>query len=127
MSKKNVRQWLSRFKGKKQNHIRSVGLRGCPQKRGTCSKIIICSPKKPNSARRKVAKVRLSNNVKLAAYIPGQVHSLQEHSQVLVRGGRIPDLPGVGYRLIRNKLDLGGLSDRRTSRSKYGVKAFGRS
>jgi len=108
--------------GKKVTKPKSVGLRGCPQKRGVCLKVFICSPKKPNSARRKVVKLRLSNKVKLAAYIPGQDHRLQEHSQVLVKGGRTPDLPGVKYRLVRNKLDFEGLSGRKTSRSKYGTK-----
>ena len=113
---------FKKAKGKKEKKPKSVGLRGCPQKRGTCLKIFICTPKKPNSARRKVVRVRLSNKVRLTAYIPGQVHRLQEHSQVLVRGGRVPDLPGVKYRLVRNKLDLEGLLDRKTSRSKYGTK-----
>ena len=107
---------------KKRTKPKSVALRGNPQKRGICLKFIICSPKKPNSARRKVVKLRLSNKLTIRAYIPGQRHNLQEHSQVLVRGGRIPDLPGVKYRLIRNKLDLEPLYGRKTSRSKYGVK-----
>nr|YP_011008184.1 ribosomal protein S12 [Eisenia bicyclis]WBP70085.1 ribosomal protein S12 [Eisenia bicyclis] len=122
MSRPNINQWFNKRQGKKKTKVKSVGLHRCPQKRGVCLKVFVCSPKKPNSARRKVVKVRLSNKVKLTAYIPGQVHRLQEHSQVLVRGGRIPDLPGVKYRLIRNKLDLEGLSDRKTSRSKYGTK-----
>nr|YP_009114990.1 ribosomal protein S12 [Saccharina latissima]AIZ58382.1 ribosomal protein S12 [Saccharina latissima] len=122
MSRPNINQWFNKSHGKKQTRVKSVGLRGCPQKRGVCLKVFVCSPKKPNSARRKVVKVCLSNKVKLTAYIPGQVHRLQEHSQVLVRGGRIPDLPGVKYRLIRNKLDLEGLPGRKTSRSKYGTK-----
>nr|QWK44716.1 ribosomal protein S12 [Pelagophycus porra] len=122
MSRPNINQWFNKIQVKKQTKAKSVGLRRCPQKRGVCLKVFVCSPKKPNSARRKVVKVRLSNKVKLIAYIPGQVHRLQEHSQVLVRGGRIPDLPGVKYRLIRNKLDLEGLPGRKTSRSKYGTK-----
>ena len=122
MSRPNMNQWFKKSKGQKTTKPKSVGLRGCPQKRGVCLKIFVCSPKKPNSARRKVAKVRLSNKVRLTAYIPGQVHRLQEHSQVLIRGGRVPDLPGVKYRLIRNKLDLEGLLGRKTSRSKYGTK-----
>nr|YP_011008149.1 ribosomal protein S12 [Egregia menziesii]WBP70050.1 ribosomal protein S12 [Egregia menziesii] len=122
MSRPNINQWFNKIQGKKKTKIKSVGLRGCPQKKGVCLKIFVCSPKKPNSARRKVVKVRLSNKIKLTAYIPGQIHRLQEHSQVLVRGGRIPDLPGVKYRLIRNKLDLEGLPGRKTSRSKYGTK-----
>ncbi|CAN0482364.1 unnamed protein product [Phaeothamnion confervicola] len=122
MSRPNINKWFKKSKGKKTTKSKSVGLRGCPQKRGVCLKVFVCSPKKPNSARRKVVKVRLSNKVRLTAYIPGQVHRLQEHSQVLVRGGRVPDLPGVKYRLIRNKLDLEGLPGRKTSRSKYGTK-----
>lgn len=122
MSRPNINQWFKKRKGKKITKPKSVGLQGCPQKRGVCLKVFVCSPKKPNSARRKVVKVRLSNKVRLTAYIPGQVHRLQEHSQVLVRGGRVPDLPGVKYRLIRNKLDLEGLPGRKTSRSKYGTK-----
>nr|QWE50993.1 ribosomal protein S12 [Phaeophyceae sp.] len=122
MSRPNLNQWAYKCQGERLSKPRSVGLRGCPQKRGVCLKVFICSPRKPNSARRKVIKVRLSNKVRLTAYIPGQVHRLQEHSQVLVRGGRIPDLPGVKYRCIRNKLDLDGLAGRKTSRSKYGTK-----
>nr|YP_011008044.1 ribosomal protein S12 [Desmarestia aculeata]QWK44487.1 ribosomal protein S12 [Desmarestia aculeata]WBP69910.1 ribosomal protein S12 [Desmarestia aculeata] len=121
MSRPTINQWFKR-QGKKISRVKSVGLRGCPQKRGVCLKVFVSSPKKPNSARRKVVKIRLSNKVRLTAYIPGQVHRLQEHSQVLVRGGRVPDLPGVKYRLVRNKLDLEGLSGRKTSRSKYGTK-----
>ena len=122
MSRPNISQWVKRCLGKKITKIKSVGLKGCPQKKGVCLRVFICSPKKPNSARRKVVKVRLSNKIRLTAYIPGQVHRLQEHSQVLVRGGRIPDLPGVKYRLVRNKFDLDGLSGRKTGRSKYGTK-----
>nr|YP_010417996.1 ribosomal protein S12 [Sargassum polycystum]YP_010418162.1 ribosomal protein S12 [Sargassum plagiophyllum]AMO66451.1 ribosomal protein S12 [Sargassum polycystum]USF18214.1 ribosomal protein S12 [Sargassum polycystum]USF18380.1 ribosomal protein S12 [Sargassum plagiophyllum] len=122
MSRPNISQWFKKCKGTKITKKRSVGLRGCPQKKGVCLKVFVCSPKKPNSARRKVVKVRLSNRIRLTAYIPGQIHRLQEHSQVLIRGGRIPDLPGVKYRLVRNKLDLAGLSGRKTARSKYGTK-----
>nr|UNI92456.1 ribosomal protein S12 [Silvetia siliquosa] len=122
MCRPNISQWVKRCRVKKITKIKSVGLKGCPQKKGVCLRVFICSPKKPNSARRKVVKVRLSNKIRLTAYIPGQVHRLQEHSQVLVRGGRIPDLPGVKYRLVRNKYDLDGLSGRRTARSKYGTK-----
>nr|YP_009049428.1 ribosomal protein S12 [Sargassum muticum]YP_010381306.1 ribosomal protein S12 [Sargassum kjellmanianum]UVW81839.1 ribosomal protein S12 [Sargassum siliquastrum]AIE46223.1 ribosomal protein S12 [Sargassum muticum]UDH59691.1 ribosomal protein S12 [Sargassum kjellmanianum]UQV81223.1 ribosomal protein S12 [Sargassum muticum] len=122
MSRPNIIQWFKKCKGSKTTKKKSVGLRGCPQKKGVCLKVFVCSPKKPNSARRKVVKVRLSNKIRLTAYIPGQIHRLQEHSQVLIRGGRIPDLPGVKYRLVRNKLDLGGLSGRKTARSKYGTK-----
>nr|YP_009128316.1 ribosomal protein S12 [Sargassum thunbergii]AJP09368.1 ribosomal protein S12 [Sargassum thunbergii] len=122
MSRPNIIQWFKKSNGTKKKKKKSVGLRGCPQKKGVCLKVFVCSPKKPNSARRKVVKVRLSNKIRLTAYIPGQIHRLQEHSQVLIRGGRIPDLPGVKYRLVRNKLDLGGLSGRKTARSKYGTK-----
>lgn len=122
MSSPNINQWFNKKQGKKKHKAKSAALRGCPQKRGVCLKIFVSSPKKPNSARRKVVKVRLSNKIRLTAYIPGQVHRLQEHSQVLVRGGRIPDLPGVKYRLVRNKLDLEGLVNRKTARSKYGTK-----
>ena len=100
----------------------SPALSACPQKKGICLKMIIRSPKKPNSARRQVTKIRLSNKAKLMAYIPGQVHRLQEHSQVLVRGGRCPDVPGVNYHLVRGKFDFHGLENRKTSRSKYGTK-----
>jgi len=113
------------FKGircKKKRKVKSPSLLGCPQKRGVCLKLFIRTPKKPNSARRKVSRLRLSNKNRVTAYIPGQVHRLQEHSSVLVRGGRVPDLPGVKYRLIRNKLDLEALSGRITARSKYGTK-----
>ncbi|CAM9257603.1 unnamed protein product [Discosporangium mesarthrocarpum] len=117
-----MNQLLRKPRSLKKTKSKSASLEGCPQKRGVCLKLLILSPKKPNSAKRRVTRVRLSNNLKLTAYIPGQIHKLQEHSQVLVRGGRIPDLPGVKYRLIRNKLDLAGLSDRKNSRSKYGTK-----
>lgn len=100
----------------------SPALGKCPQKKGVCLKIIVRSPKKPNSARRQVSKVKLSNKTKLMAYIPGQIHRLQEHSQVMVRGGRCPDVPGVNYHLVRGKYDFAGLDNRKSSRSKYGTK-----
>jgi small subunit ribosomal protein S12 len=93
-----------------------------PQKRGVCIKVFTTTPKKPNSALRKVAKVRLSNGKEITAYIPGIGHNLQEHSVVLVRGGRVKDLPGVRYKIIRGALDAGGVEGRKTSRSKYGAK-----
>ncbi|MBM3133440.1 MAG: 30S ribosomal protein S12 [Chloroflexi bacterium] len=96
--------------------------RGSPQKRGVCLQVKTVTPKKPNSALRKVARVRLTNGVELTAYIPGEGHNLQEHSVVLVRGGRVPDLPGVRYHIIRGTLDAGGVTDRKSSRSKYGAK-----
>ena len=93
-----------------------------PSKKGICTKLVIRAPKKPNSALRKLAKLRLSNSKRIYAYIPGEGHNLQEYSTVLIRGGRVKDLPGVKYHVIRGKLDLLGLKDRKTSRSKYGTK-----
>ncbi|MBS8121987.1 30S ribosomal protein S12 [Candidatus Vampirococcus lugosii] len=93
-----------------------------PFKRGVCVKVTVASPKKPNSAQRKIAKVRLSNGQEVIAYIPGEKHSLQEHSVVLVRGGRVKDLPGVKYHIVRGAYDLSGVENRKTSRSKYGAK-----
>jgi small subunit ribosomal protein S12 len=97
-------------------------LHGCPQKKGVCLQVKIMTPKKPNSALRKVARVRLSNGVEVTAYIPGEGHNLQEHSIVLVRGGRVRDLPGVRYHIIRGVLDAQGVTDRKQARSKYGAK-----
>ena len=94
----------------------------CPQRRGVCTRVYTTTPKKPNSALRKVAKVRLTNGVEVIAYIPGEGHNLQEHSIVLVRGGRVKDLPGVKYHIVRGALDTSGVEDRRKSRSKYGAK-----
>ena len=96
--------------------------RGSPQRRGVCLQVKTVPPKKPNSALRKVARVRLTNQIEVTAYIPGEGHNLQEHSVVLIRGGRVPDLPGVRYHIVRGTLDTEGVSDRRTSRSKYGAK-----
>ncbi|KAJ1913200.1 hypothetical protein IWQ60_009307 [Tieghemiomyces parasiticus] len=104
------------------NISKSPQLDGCPQKKGVCVKVYTTKPKKPNSAVRKVARVRLSNGNVVVAYIPGEGHNLQEHSVVLVRGGGVPDLPGVRYHLIRGALDLQGVPNRTTSRSKYGTK-----
>lgn len=95
-----------------------------PQKKGLCVKLFTRTPKKPNSAIRKLVKLRLTNNLSVNAYIPGETHNLQEYSIVLIRGGRVKDLPGIKYHLIRGKLDLSGLKNRRTSRSKYGTKRF---
>ena len=95
----------------------------CPQKRGVCTRVYTTTPKKPNSALRKVARVRLTNGMEVTAYIPGEGHNLQEHSVVLVRGGRVKDLPGVRYKVVRGTLDASGVSDRKKSRSMYGVKA----
>ena len=97
-------------------------LKECPQKRGVCTRVYTATPKKPNSALRKVARLRLSNSIEVAAYIPGIGHSLQEHSMVLIRGGRVKDLPGVRYHIVRGALDATGVQNRNQSRSKYGAK-----
>jgi small subunit ribosomal protein S12 len=101
---------------------KTPALEGCPQKKGICVKLVIRAPKKPNSALRKLVKLKLSNGKKVYAYIPGEGHNLQRYSTVLMRGGRVKDLPGVKYHLIRGKLDLLGIKKRKTSRSKYGTK-----
>ena len=97
-------------------------LQSCPQKRGVCTRVYTTTPKKPNSALRKVARVRLTNGFEVTSYIPGEGHNLQEHSVVLIRGGRVKDLPGVRYHIIRGTLDTQGVADRRQRRSKYGAK-----
>ena len=112
---------LFSFNSQTNRMSKSVG-RGSPQKRGVCTQVRTQTPKKPNSALRKVARVRLTNGIEVTAYIPGEGHSLQEHSVVLVRGGRVKDLPGVRYKVIRGTLDASGVSDRKQSRSMYGVK-----
>ncbi len=111
-------------KGRKaiQKKNKSPALQRNPQKRGVCTRVYTTTPKKPNSALRKVARVRLTNGYEVTAYIPGEGHNLQEHSIVLIRGGRVKDLPGVRYHIIRGKLDVSGVPDRRQSRSKYGAK-----
>ncbi|MCS7028445.1 MAG: 30S ribosomal protein S12 [Bacteroidia bacterium] len=101
---------------------KSPAMTGCPQKRGVCTRVYITTPKKPNSAQRKVARVRLTNKFEVTAYIPGEGHNLQEHSIVLIRGGRVKDLPGVRYHIIRGALDTAGVKDRKQGRSKYGTK-----
>jgi small subunit ribosomal protein S12 len=101
---------------------KSRALESCPQKRGVCTKVYTTTPKKPNSALRKVAKVRLTNQTEVIAYIPGEGHNLQEHSIVLIRGGRVKDLPGVRYHIVRGSLDTAGVNNRKKSRSKYGTK-----
>ena len=100
-------------------------LQHCPQKRGVCTRVYTVTPKKPNSALRKVAKVRLTNAYEVVSYIPGEGHNLQEHSVVMIRGGRVKDLPGVRYKIIRAALDTSGVNDRRQGRSKYGAKKGG--
>ncbi len=111
-------------KGRKQivAKNKAPALNACPQKRGVCTRVYTTTPKKPNSALRKVARVRLTNGNEVTAYIPGEGHNLQEHSIVLIRGGRIKDLPGVRYHIIRGALDTSGVDERKKSRSKYGTK-----
>ena len=109
-----------RIKGKKKG--KSPALRSCPQRRGVCVQVKTQTPKKPNSALRKVARVRLTTGVEVTSYIPGEGHNLQEHSIVLVRGGRVKDLPGVRYHIVRGTLDTAGVAERKKSRSKYGAK-----
>src|SRR3954467_5743262 len=101
----------------------SPALKQCPQKRGVCTRVYTTTPKKPDSALRKVARVRLTNGMEVTSYIPGKGHNLQEHSVVLIRGGRVKDLPGVRYKVVRGTLDAAGVSDRKKARSQYGVKA----
>ena len=101
---------------------KTPALKGNPQKRGVCTRVYTTTPKKPNSALRKVARVRLTNGIEVAAYIPGEGHNLQEHSIVLIEGGRVKDLPGVRYHVIRGVLDTSGVADRKTSHSRYGAK-----
>ena len=111
-------------KGRKKvvKKSKSASLVGCPQKRGVCTRVYTTTPKKPNSAMRKVARVRLTNGIEVNAYIPGEGHNLQEHSLVLVRGGRVKDLPGVRYHIVRGALDTAGVEGRLQRRSKYGAK-----
>ena len=113
---------MRKKRSKKIKKNKSPHLEGCPQKRGVCLEVKVVNPKKPNSANRKVCKVRLSNGKVVLAYIPGEGHNLQEHSVVLIRGGRVPDLPGIKYKCVRGKYDLQGVNGRKSSRSKYGVK-----
>jgi small subunit ribosomal protein S12 len=114
---------LIRFgRTEKKKKTKSPALKGCPQKRGVCLQVKTQTPKKPNSALRKVARVRLTNGVEVTSYIPGEGHNLQEHSIVLVRGGKVKDLPGVRYHIVRGTLDTAGVANRKKSRSKYGAK-----
>ena len=117
-----INQLVRKGRTSLKNKTKSPALEGCPQKRGTCTRVMTVTPKKPNSALRKVARVRLSNGIEVTAYIPGIGHNLQEHSVVLIRGGRVKDLPGVRYHIIRGSKDTLGIADRKRSRSKYGAK-----
>ena len=117
-----INQLIRKGRGAKIKKSKSPALQQSPQKRGVCTRVMTFTPKKPNSALRKVARVRLSNGIEVTAYIPGVGHNLQEHSAVLIRGGRVKDLPGVRYHIVRGTLDSLGVADRRRSRSKYGAK-----
>ena len=117
-----INQLVRKGRRKQRNRSKSPVLQSCPQKRGVCLAVKTQTPKKPNSALRKIARVRLSNNREITAYIPGEGHNLQEHSIVLIRGGRVRDLPGVRYHIIRGTLDTAGVDGRKQQRSKYGQK-----
>jgi small subunit ribosomal protein S12 len=117
-----INQLVRKGREKQREKRTAPALEGCPQKRGVCTRVYTTTPKKPNSALRKVARVRLTNGYEVTAYIPGEGHNLQEHSIVLVRGGRVKDLPGVRYHVVRGTLDASGVADRRQARSKYGTK-----
>ena len=117
-----INQLIRNARIKKRYKISAPALQGSPQKRGVCTQVKTTTPKKPNSALRKVAKVRLTNGFEVISYIGGEGHNLQEHSVVLVRGGRVKDLPGVRYHIVRGSLDLQGVKDRKQARSKYGAK-----
>src|SRR6056297_2316804 len=117
-----INQLIRKGRKKEKKKSKSRALEGSPQKRGVCTRVYTTTPKKPNSALRKVARVRLSNGKEVNAYIPGEGHNLQEHSIVLVEGGRVKDLPGVRYHIVRGTLDTAGVEDRRSSRSRYGAK-----
>jgi small subunit ribosomal protein S12 len=117
-----INQLIRKGRESKRKKTKSPALKQCPQKRGVCTRVSTVTPKKPNSALRKVARVRLTNGIEVTAYIPGVGHNLQEHSAVLVRGGRVKDLPGVRYHIVRGALDAMGVEGRKKGRSKYGSK-----
>jgi small subunit ribosomal protein S12 len=117
-----INQLIRRGRTAKPTRSKTPAMAACPQKRGVCTRVYTQTPKKPNSALRKVARVRLTNGIEVTAYIPGEGHNLQEHSIVLIRGGRVKDLPGVRYHIVRGVLDTSGVESRRNSRSKYGAK-----
>jgi small subunit ribosomal protein S12 len=117
-----INQLVRKGRSQKKFKSKSPALERCPQKRGVCTRVFTTTPKKPNSALRKVARIRLTNNIEVTGYIPGIGHNLQEHSIVVIRGGRVKDLPGVRYHVIRGTLDCEGVADRKRSRSKYGSK-----
>jgi len=117
-----IQQLIRKSRQQKRKKTKSPALVRCPQRRGVCLQVRTMTPKKPNSALRKIARVRLSNRMEVTSYIPGEGHNLQEHSIVLVRGGRVKDLPGVRYHIVRGTLDTAGVNNRKKSRSKYGTK-----
>ena len=117
-----INQLIRKPRQKPKTRNKVPALEACPQKRGVCTRVYTTTPKKPNSALRKVARVRLTNGFEVTSYIPGEGHNLQEHSVVMIRGGRVKDLPGVRYHIIRGTLDTQGIQDRRQRRSKYGAK-----
>jgi len=117
-----INQLIRKEREKVGKRYKTPALQRCPHKRGVCTQVKTMTPKKPNSALRKIARVRLTNGIEVTAYIPGEGHNLQEHSIVLIRGGRVADLPGVRYHIVRGTLDTAGVKDRKKSRSKYGAK-----
>jgi small subunit ribosomal protein S12 len=117
-----INQLVRKGRRKARKKVKTPALQSCPQRRGVCVRVYTSTPKKPNSALRKVARVRLTNGIEVTSYIPGVGHNLQEHSVVLIRGGRVKDLPGVRYHIIRGTMDTAGVDDRRQGRSKYGAK-----
>ena len=117
-----IQQLVRKGRHDKTAKVKTAALKGSPQRRGVCTRVYTTTPKKPNSALRKVARVRLTSGIEVSAYIPGEGHNLQEHSMVLVRGGRVKDLPGVCYKIIRGALDTQGVCDRKQGRSRYGAK-----
>lgn len=117
-----INQLVRKGRRDKKKKTKTPALQGCPQRRGVCTQVKTSTPKKPNSALRKIARVRLTNGIEVTSYIPGIGHNLQEHSIVLIRGGRAKDLPGVRYRIIRGSLDAAGVADRKQARSRYGTK-----
>ena len=120
-----IQQLVRKSRGTKRDKSKTPALKGSPQRRGVCTRVYTATPKKPNSALRKVARVRLTSGVEVTAYIPGEGHNLQEHSIVLIRGGRVKDLPGVRYKVIRGALDASAVAGRRQARSRYGAKREG--
>ena len=117
-----INQLIKKNRKKQKSKTKSPALKSCPQRRGVCTRVMTVTPKKPNSALRKIARVRLTTGIEVTAYIPGEGHNLQEHNVVLVRGGRVKDLPGVRYHIVRGALDCLGVDKRRKGRSKYGAK-----